>query len=137
MSRYIFISFLLCFQLSASIDEFKVKLKAKLDDKVVTAKIMIYNPTRDRYGRRVERYEENFIKNIIVKVNDKIVYHFIASDSILISRRVLKFKFKEIWGGDTMKLIIKTSNGNTITQSYPIRIDRHTKSLWKKKSNHE
>lgn len=46
MKRYIFISYLLCLQLSASTDEFKIKLKAKLEEKVVTAKMLILNPAR-------------------------------------------------------------------------------------------
>ncbi len=133
MNRYIFISFLLCLQLSASTDEFKIKLKAKLEEKVVTAKMLILNPARDRYGREVKGYEKNFVRNIIVKVNDEIVYNLIASESTLISGRVLHFKFKEIWGGDKMKLTIKTSNGDIITKFYPIRINKYKKSLWKKK----
>ena len=81
--------------------------------------------------RDIEREKKEYITNVIVKANNRIVYNLKTSEHIQINRRYLRFKFKKISTGDIIKFIIKYSNGDIKERHYPVTMTKTTK-LWPK-----
>jgi hypothetical protein len=82
--------------------------------------------------RDIEREKKEYITNVIVKANNRIVYNLKTSEHIQINGRYLRFKFKKISTGDIIRFIIKYSNGDIKERKYPVTIVSRTTELWRK-----
>ena len=105
-----------------------MRAKGKYKNNIV--KIMAYIDL----PRDIEREKKEYITNVIVKVNSRIVYNIKTSKYIQINRRYLRFKFKKISKKDIIKFIIRYSNGDIKERKYLVTMPSKTR-LWPKDLN--
>jgi len=89
-----------------------MKVKAKLKDDVVKVKVLAKHVNAGPEEAAKKKIEANFIKQVVAKCNDKVVFEM--SGSGFISKNPLfKFKFKGAKKGDELEVTWTDLKGNT------------------------
>lgn len=89
-----------------------MKVKAKLKDDVVKVKVLAKHVNAGPEEAEKKKIDANFIKQIVAKCNDKVVFEM--SGSGFISKNPLfKFKFKGAKAGDALEVTWTDLKGNT------------------------
>jgi sulfur-oxidizing protein SoxZ len=89
-----------------------MKVKAKLKDDVVKVKVLAKHVNAGPEEAEKKKIDANFIKQIVAKCNDKVVFEM--SGSGFISKNPLfKFKFKGAKAGDKLEVTWTDLKGNT------------------------
>jgi sulfur-oxidizing protein SoxZ len=98
------------------------KLKAKIKQNIVKAKLLINNPMLTAEEAQRKGVEQDYVVDIVAYVGEREVFHFVPTEWI--SRNpIFKFKFKQIDVdiGDTLTVRWKTLRGKTETVSCKIK----------------
>jgi len=89
-----------------------MKIKAKLKKDIVKAKILIEHTNVGPEEAEKKKIEANFIKHIVAKANDKVVFE-VSGSGFISKNPQFAFSFKGAGKGDKLEVTWTDLKGNT------------------------
>ena len=97
-----------------------MKVKAKLKDDVVNAKVLAKHQNIGPEEAEKKKVDANFITSVVAKVGDKVVYEMSGS-GFMSKNPLFKFKFKGAKAGDELEVTWTDLKGKTESKKAKIK----------------
>lgn len=130
MTKYLLILLLLAIQLFAFSDNAFIKVKARINNDVITVKLLSNSYMADIEEAKKKNIKPEFIAHIVAIANNKIVYE-VSTSGFISKKPFFEFSFKIFSNIKVIKFIITDNQGNTSTVNVNIVNSKKRKFLLK------